>query len=316
MCRFNVLSATTIRLTTGPARTSGAMPRSSRGCSSRRGHSNLAFPVADTETGEVMLPETEEVVAPQFLGGPESEDEDGITRRQQLADWLTSGDNRFFARATVNRVWAVMFGRGIVDPMDDLGAHNPASHPKLLDDLAGYFVATGFDLRRLIRTLALTEAYQRSSRVTEETENRPELFARMAMKTMTAEQLYDCLTEAMRRREASSGAGIPFVPGRGFDQSSPGVSREVSSADTGGDRISGRNPAGADTDERRGDSAGDRSDSERPDDGAGCPVPDESGSDRNSVPLDTGSVADSCGGVAVYGLTSNRVGQREIRGRR
>ena len=74
-------------------------------------------------------------------------------------------------------------------------------------------------MRQLLRTLALTQAYQLSSRFSPETEEHPELFAQMAMKTMSAEQLYDCLTEAMRRRETAAGGNQgAFVVGRGFDQ--------------------------------------------------------------------------------------------------
>jgi hypothetical protein len=173
--------------------------------------------VADSRTGEVTIPETENVVLPRFLGGDLSEDDQEQTRRARLAAWLTADDNPWFARATVNRAWALLFGRGLVDPVDDLGDHNPASHPELLDELADYFVESGFDLRRLLRTLALTEAYQLSSRFSPETEERPQLFARMAMKTMSAEQLYDCLTEAMRQRDSAAAiAGV--AGGRGFDQ--------------------------------------------------------------------------------------------------
>ena len=177
----------------------------------------VAFQVADAATGEVKIPDTEDVVPAQFLGGELSADVDGQTRRARLAKWLTAAENPWFARATVNRVWALLFGQGIVDPVDDLGAHNKPSHPELLDELSVYFAETGFDVNRLIRTLAITRAYQLSSQSTGEGDDIPELFARMAIKTMSAEQLYDCLEEAMRRREGSV-AGQQQQFGRGFDQ--------------------------------------------------------------------------------------------------
>ncbi len=173
--------------------------------------------LTDGNSGEVMLPGTEQLVLPRFLGGEISPDDAGPTRRARLAAVLTSAENPYFTRATVNRAWALLFGRGLVDPVDDLGRHNPPSHPELLDELAEYFVASGFDLRRLLRTLALTEAYQLSSRTSPGTEVRPELFARMAMKTLTAEQLYDCLTEAMRRRELQAGGPQVLAISRGID---------------------------------------------------------------------------------------------------
>ncbi|MCH8992347.1 MAG: DUF1553 domain-containing protein, partial [Acidobacteria bacterium] len=98
--------------------------------------------VTDAKSGEVRFPETGEVVAPAFLGGERPEVNDNMNRRALLADWITARDNPYFARATVNRIWAQMFGRGLVDPVDDLGKHNPPSHPQLLDELADYFVAS------------------------------------------------------------------------------------------------------------------------------------------------------------------------------
>jgi hypothetical protein len=182
-----------------------------------QGQQQFAFQVADSAAGDVKFPGTEEVVLPQFLAGDVSPDEVDKTRRLRLAAWLTSAENPYFARATVNRVWGLLFGRGLVSPVDDLGGHNPPSHPELLAELADDFAASGFDLRRLFRTLCLTNAYQLSSQTPPGTEERPELFARMSLKTMSAEQLYDCLTEAMRRREnPSAGQAGPFV--NGFDQ--------------------------------------------------------------------------------------------------
>ncbi len=178
-----------------------------------------ATQVAEAATGEVKLPDSDEVVPPQFLGGDLSGDEADATRRQRLAAWLTSADNAYFARATVNRVWALLFGRGIVEPVDDFGKHNPPSHPQLLDELAEDFVASGFDVKRLIRTLANTNAYQLSSESLVTTEDRPALFARMAIKTLTAEQLYDCLYEGMRVRDGrTSTTTSQFGGSRGFDQ--------------------------------------------------------------------------------------------------
>jgi hypothetical protein len=81
------------------------------------GDQQAAFQATDTPTGEVKIPDTDDDVMPQFLGGVPSKDNDR-TRRIRLAEWLTSKDNPYFARATVNRVWALMFGRGLVDPVE------------------------------------------------------------------------------------------------------------------------------------------------------------------------------------------------------
>jgi hypothetical protein len=156
--------------------------------------------VADADQGDVKFPDTQEIVLPKFLGGSESADGQDGTRREKLATWLTSDQNPYFAKATVNRVWANLFGRGLVHPVDDLGPHNPASNPQLLEELAAYFIATNYDVRNLTKALALTKAYQASS-ASAESVSHPELFARMAIKPLTGEQLYDCLALATARRQ-------------------------------------------------------------------------------------------------------------------
>lgn len=176
----------------------------------------FAFAVTDAKEGEVKLPNKDEVVPPRFLKGELSPDKEGVTRRHALAAWLTAADNPYFAKAAVNRVWALMFGRGIVNPVDDLGEHNEPSHPELLNELASYFARSGFDIRNLIRTLANSQAYQLSSVAAEGDNSPPELFSRMAMKALTAEQLYDCLSVAVCRRE--NPANGQFVGNQVFDQ--------------------------------------------------------------------------------------------------
>lgn len=119
--------------------------------------------------------------------------------RAPLAEWLTARNNRMFARAAVNRFWAHLFGRGLVNPLNDFGDHNAPSHPALLEELADEFVASNFDVRHLVRCIALSAAYQRTSRPAPGNE-KPEaeaVFARMAPKVLTPEQLYDALCVAL-----------------------------------------------------------------------------------------------------------------------
>ena len=153
--------------------------------------------VSDVDRGEVMLPETEQIVAPNFLDGTEFLDGDGApARRQQLADWLTAARNPNFARATANRVWGQLFGKGIVDPIDNFGLEHQPKSPELLDLLAGHFVGTDFSLRELFRSIVLSKAYRLSSGAVSVDDNRPALFAQMNIKTLTAEQVYDCISVA------------------------------------------------------------------------------------------------------------------------
>jgi hypothetical protein len=161
----------------------------------------------DNDEGEVKLPDTDQIVPPQYPEGPPASADEGGYRRQQLSIWMASRDNPYLARALVNRAWSHLFGRGIVEPVDDLGPRNPPSHPELLDELTDYFVQTGFDVRMLYRTLAKTRAYQLSSEVLSEEPPRPELFAHMMVKSLTAEQLYDGLSQAALRNGASMGGG-------------------------------------------------------------------------------------------------------------
>ncbi len=150
------------------------------------------FRLVDRTEGEVMLPNSQDPVSPQFPDGRLPEQREGGTRRQQLAIWMASRDNRYLAPAAVNRVWEQMFGRGLVHPSDDMTDKNPPSHPELLRELATFFSESNFDLRMLYRVIANSRAYQRTSRGLASPEEERWL-ARMPMKRMTPEQLYDSL---------------------------------------------------------------------------------------------------------------------------
>ena len=155
--------------------------------------------VHDSHRGEVTLPHRDEIVAPRIPLGESIKDEsDGVSRRRRLADWLTAADNPHFSRATVNRVWAHLFGRAIVAPVDDIRDGNQTISPEVLDELAGYFVASGFDLRQLFQAIALSKAYQLSSRSSEEDPTRTRYFAQMNIKIFTPQQLYDSIGLATR----------------------------------------------------------------------------------------------------------------------
>ncbi len=153
--------------------------------------------LVDRKVGEVRLPGSDSVVRPKFPGGAAPGEEQFGSRRSQLAVWVSSRENPYLAPAAVNRVWAQLFGRGLVEPVDDLGPHNPPSHPQLLDELSDYFVRSGFDLQTLYRTLANTQAYQRTSRSEAGQVPPPESFARMLVKPLTAEQLYASLARCL-----------------------------------------------------------------------------------------------------------------------
>lgn len=184
-----------------------------------RGDLNAAstvMQVRDVDHGEVRLPQTETVVLPSFPNGDALPPPDPAanvpqeSRRQQLAHWITAPDNPYFARATANRVWAILFGKGIVDPVDDFGTRHPPKSQPLLDLLAGRFVGTGLDLRDLLRNVALSRAYRLSSGAATADPRRTEWFAQMSVKTFTAEQVYDCMAVATMLDTASNADPFSF----------------------------------------------------------------------------------------------------------
>jgi hypothetical protein len=130
---------------------------------------------------------------PAFLGGEELRAAKGTTNRGALAEWMTSPNNPYFARAMVNRTWWRLFGRGIVQPVDDMHTANAPSHPELLDLLSKRFIESGFDLKLLTRAIVLSRAYQRTTRPGDAPEKQAGLFGRMSVKVLSAGQLYDSL---------------------------------------------------------------------------------------------------------------------------
>lgn len=113
--------------------------------------------------------------------------------RERLVAWLLRADNPFFARALVNRVWAYYFGRGIVDPPDDLSPLNPPSHPELLAELSRRFVEQRYDLKWLHRTILTSAAYQRSARTKPTNAGDRRNFATFQPRRLSAELLVDAL---------------------------------------------------------------------------------------------------------------------------
>lgn len=144
---------------------------------------------------EIEIPGTGKKVKPVYLDGSEPRLYKSGPRAT-LADWILHDNNPYFARAAVNRMWAQFFGLGIVHPVDDFTKDNPASHPELLDELAKDFTASGHDLKFLIRAIAGSKAYQRTAEQTDPKQAEDRLFARMPVKGLTPEQLFDSLAQA------------------------------------------------------------------------------------------------------------------------
>ncbi|MFG0294492.1 MAG: DUF1553 domain-containing protein, partial [Maioricimonas sp. JB045] len=130
-------------------------------------------------------------------------------RREELARLMTEDDpNNWVARAMVNRMWGHFFGYGFTRPVDDMGPHNPPSHPELLDRLTDEFVKSGYDVKQLVRWICNSEAYNLTSSFNPENEfdnpaaGEVPLFSHMYVKTLQAEQLYDSLLVATNAHQS------------------------------------------------------------------------------------------------------------------
>ncbi len=142
-----------------------------------------------------------QVAQPTFLGGetlPEAYREDAI---QHLADWITADSNPYFAKATVNRLWSYYFGRGIVDPVDDMRATTPASVEGLLEALAEEFIRSGYDTKHIIKLMLNSRTYQLSAKPNETNELDDRFFSRFMPRPMMAQVLLDVLNDVTGKSE-------------------------------------------------------------------------------------------------------------------
>src|SRR5262249_23754516 len=149
---------------------------------------------------QITIPGTDKVAKAKYPDGKEAKFS-GRNARAALAEWMTAKDNPYFARAAVNRVWEYLLGTGLVEPLDEETADNPASHPEVLDLLAEQFAANGYDLKYLLKAIALTRAYQLTSKQTHASQADPRLFGRMRARGLSPEQLYDSLVLATGAKE-------------------------------------------------------------------------------------------------------------------
>jgi hypothetical protein len=172
-----------------------------------------------------------------FVNGESAEiGETDLERREQLADFITSPDNPWFAKAFVNRIWAEMLGQGFYPLVDDLGPEREPVHAEALELLSQGFIHSGYDVQWLLRTIALTDAYQREMRYRDPTDSSPP-FAAASPTRLRSDQLYNALVQVFgsnaftsqnvpRRQFGMYGADadvgrIAFSQLFGFDPSTP-----------------------------------------------------------------------------------------------
>jgi len=176
--------------------------------------------------GEVKHPKTDMDVPPKVPYGDAQNTAKADDRREAFVDWLASKDNPLFAKSFANRTWSYFFGRGIIEPVDDIRASNPASNPALLDALTEEFIKNNFDVRRLMRAIATSRTYQLSIAVNRWNEDDKMNFSHALPRRLSAEQLLDAVALAtgsqqrlaalpvgMRAAEAPDGtvAGSEFL---------------------------------------------------------------------------------------------------------
>jgi hypothetical protein len=151
--------------------------------------------------------------------------------RHKLVDWMVDTKNPFFARAVANRYWAHFFGRGIVDPLDDMRVTNPPSNPELLDALAKELIDSKFSLKHLIKVITKSRTYQLSPVPNEFNRHDKQTYARYYPRRLIAEVLYDAVNQVTNAPSAFN--GLPqdrFSPRRAImlpDESFPSYFLEV-----------------------------------------------------------------------------------------
>jgi hypothetical protein len=149
-------------------------------------------------------PPTDDPWPARILGGEEFELNEFEDPREPLAAWLFHKDNPYFAPAFVNRLWAHYFGIGIVDPPDDFNMANPPSNKALLNWLSDQFIANGFDIKWLHRTIVASHTYQRSSVTTPTKRTDERNFSHALVRRMPAEVTIDAILRATARDDVAA----------------------------------------------------------------------------------------------------------------
>ncbi len=147
--------------------------------------------IEDKPDGEVTHVRTGEVAVPSFPFKCNFTEPSNQSRRGQLASWITSPDNPYFATSYVNRLWGYMTGVGLIEPLDDIRAGNPASNPMLLEYLRREFVESGFDARHVVKLICKSRTYQLSVSTNEFNEDDTLNYSHAMARRLPAEVLFD-----------------------------------------------------------------------------------------------------------------------------
>jgi WD40 repeat protein/mono/diheme cytochrome c family protein len=149
--------------------------------------------VADAKEGDVTHLRTGKIAPPEFPYPAKHETKEKAARREQLAAWITSTDNRFFASSYANRLWGYLTGAGIIEPLDDIRAGNPPRNPALLEYLTHEFIDNGFNTRHLIQLICESRTYQLSIRPNKWNEDDKQNYSHAIARRLSAETLFDAV---------------------------------------------------------------------------------------------------------------------------
>ncbi len=149
--------------------------------------------VSDTGEGEVKHDRTGKISPPVFPYAARHQAGEKPARREELAAWITTPDNRYFASSYANRVWGYLTGVGVIEPLDDIRAGNPARNPALLDYLTHEFIGSGFNVQRLMRQICKSRTYQLSIRVNQWNQEDNINYAHATARRLPAETIFDAL---------------------------------------------------------------------------------------------------------------------------
>ena len=161
----------------------------------KKGDRNGDIFVQSQPSGEATHPRRGVALPPTPLDGKPLALDSTVDRRKYFANWLTSPENPWFARALVNRVWRAYLGRGLVESEDDLRETNPPTNAELLDALSKDFIKSKYDVKHLMRTIMRTAAYQRSSKPTAGNESDDRFYSRYLVRRLSAEVILDAYSQ-------------------------------------------------------------------------------------------------------------------------
>ncbi|HUG70627.1 MAG TPA: DUF1549 domain-containing protein, partial [Pirellulaceae bacterium] len=163
--------------------------------------------VFENDKGEVTHDRTGQQAPPEFPYDCDFTAPENASRRQQLAAWITSSDNQYFAKSYVNRLWGYLFGVGIMEPIDDIRAGNPPTNPELLDHLTQEFIKSNFNVRHVINLICKSRTYQLSLATNRWNEDDTVNYSHAIARRLPAEVLYDAIY-----RVTGTQTKIPGVP--------------------------------------------------------------------------------------------------------